>query len=85
MLEPLKILLSVPAHRLCRKGRAFKTLKNCFISFQQPKDICAMVGFCSSVKSVPLQPLVPAQVVHEVKMEIVEVRWAFCTLLSSVV
>lgn len=41
-----------------------------------------MVGFCSSVKSVPLQPLVPAQVVHEVKMEIVEVRWAFCTLLS---
>nr|XP_021384773.1 prosaposin isoform X1 [Lonchura striata domestica] len=39
---------------------------------QQPKDICAMVGFCSSVKSVPLQPLVPAQVVHEVKMEIVE-------------
>lgn len=31
-----------------------------------------MVGFCSSVKSVPLQPLVPAQVVHEVKMEIVE-------------
>ncbi|KAM3666296.1 prosaposin [Ammospiza maritima maritima] len=38
----------------------------------QPKDICAMVGFCPSVKSVPLQPLVPAQVVHEVKMEIVE-------------
>ncbi|KAI1231618.1 hypothetical protein IHE44_0007694 [Lamprotornis superbus] len=42
------------------------------IMHMQPKDICAMVGFCSSVKSVPLQPLVPAQVVHEVKMEIVE-------------
>uniref|UniRef100_A0A8B9CYQ8 Prosaposin n=1 Tax=Anser brachyrhynchus TaxID=132585 RepID=A0A8B9CYQ8_9AVES len=38
----------------------------------QPKDICAMVGFCPSVKSVPLQTLVPAQVVHEVKMETVE-------------
>lgn len=33
-----------------------------------------MVGFCPSVKSVPLQTLVPAQVVHEVKMETVEVR-----------
>uniref|UniRef100_A0A8C2T496 Prosaposin n=1 Tax=Coturnix japonica TaxID=93934 RepID=A0A8C2T496_COTJA len=39
---------------------------------KQPKDICSMVGFCSSVKSVPLQTLVPAQVVHEVKMETVE-------------
>ncbi|XP_009585869.1 PREDICTED: prosaposin, partial [Fulmarus glacialis] len=39
---------------------------------QQPKDICAMVGFCPSVKSVPLQTLVPAQVVHEVKTETVE-------------
>ncbi|XP_069651913.1 prosaposin isoform X2 [Haliaeetus albicilla] len=39
---------------------------------KQPKDICAMVGFCPSVKSVPLQTLVPAQVVHEVKMETVE-------------
>ncbi|XP_041889440.1 prosaposin isoform X3 [Corvus kubaryi] len=39
---------------------------------KQPKDICAMVGFCSSVKSVPLQPLLPAHVVHEVKMETVE-------------
>ncbi|KAM6347255.1 prosaposin isoform 2-T2 [Alca torda] len=38
----------------------------------QPKDICAMVGFCPSMKSVPLQTLVPAQVVHEVKMETVE-------------
>ncbi|KAM6415623.1 prosaposin isoform 1-T1 [Rhynochetos jubatus] len=38
----------------------------------QPKDICAMVGFCPSVKSVPLQTLVPAQVVHEVKVETVE-------------
>ncbi|XP_067996415.1 prosaposin isoform X1 [Melanerpes formicivorus] len=38
----------------------------------QPKDICAMVGFCPSVKSVPLQTLVPAQVIHEVKMETVE-------------
>ncbi|NXU56644.1 SAP protein, partial [Turnix velox] len=37
-----------------------------------PKDICAMVGFCPSVKSVPLQTLVPAQVVHEVKTETVE-------------
>uniref|UniRef100_A0A803W7I3 Prosaposin n=1 Tax=Ficedula albicollis TaxID=59894 RepID=A0A803W7I3_FICAL len=45
------------------------------MSDMQPKDICAMVGFCSSVKSVPLQPLVPAQVVHEVKMEIVEESW----------
>ncbi|XP_040983119.1 prosaposin isoform X3 [Aquila chrysaetos chrysaetos] len=39
---------------------------------KQPKDICAMVGFCPSVKSVPLQTLMPAQVVHEVKMETVE-------------
>ncbi|XP_025902098.1 prosaposin isoform X2 [Nothoprocta perdicaria] len=39
---------------------------------QQPKDICAMVGFCPSLKSVPLQKLVPAQVVQEVKMETVE-------------
>ncbi|XP_067996417.1 prosaposin isoform X3 [Melanerpes formicivorus] len=39
---------------------------------KQPKDICAMVGFCPSVKSVPLQTLVPAQVIHEVKMETVE-------------
>ncbi|XP_065700058.1 prosaposin isoform X2 [Patagioenas fasciata] len=39
---------------------------------KQPKDICAMVGFCPSVKSVPLQTLLPAQVVHEVKMETVE-------------
>ncbi|OXB63868.1 hypothetical protein ASZ78_004163 [Callipepla squamata] len=38
----------------------------------QPKDICAMVGFCASVKSVPFQTLVPAQVVHEVKTETVE-------------
>ncbi|XP_049665937.1 prosaposin isoform X2 [Accipiter gentilis] len=38
----------------------------------QPKDICAMVGFCPSVKSVPLQTLVPAQVIHEAKMETVE-------------
>ncbi|NXS62728.1 SAP protein, partial [Brachypteracias leptosomus] len=45
----------------------------------QPKDICAMVGFCPSVKSVPLQTLVPAQVVHEVKMETVEVKWTICT------
>lgn len=44
------------------------------MSFQQPKDICAMVGFCPSVKSVPLQTLVPAQVIHEAKMETVEVR-----------
>ncbi|XP_055660299.1 prosaposin isoform X2 [Falco peregrinus] len=39
---------------------------------KQPKDICAMVGFCPSVKSVPLQTLVPAQVVREVKAEVVE-------------
>lgn len=38
-----------------------------------------MVGFCPSVKSVPLQPLLPAQVVHEVKMETVKVRWTFST------
>ncbi|NXJ37376.1 SAP protein, partial [Ciconia maguari] len=49
----------------------------------QPKDICAMVGFCPSVKSVPLQTLVPAQVVHEVKMETVEVSadLLFCMFL----
>ncbi|XP_071420390.1 prosaposin isoform X1 [Pithys albifrons albifrons] len=39
---------------------------------KQAKDICAMVGFCAAVKSVPLLPLVPAQVIHEVKMETVE-------------
>uniref|UniRef100_A0A8C3DKG3 Prosaposin n=1 Tax=Corvus moneduloides TaxID=1196302 RepID=A0A8C3DKG3_CORMO len=59
----------------------FSNARNCFclqnVMFlaalkKQPKDICAMVGFCSSVKSVPLQPLVPAHVVHEVKMETVE-------------
>uniref|UniRef100_A0A8C4Y5X7 Prosaposin n=1 Tax=Gopherus evgoodei TaxID=1825980 RepID=A0A8C4Y5X7_9SAUR len=38
----------------------------------QPKDICAMVGFCPSLKSVPLLTLVPAKVMHEVKMEPVE-------------
>ncbi|NWS37868.1 SAP protein, partial [Probosciger aterrimus] len=57
-------------HLSVREHAAFK---NClYISFQQPKDICAMVGFCSSVKSVPLRTLVPARVVHEVKMETVE-------------
>ncbi|XP_048166955.1 prosaposin isoform X1 [Corvus hawaiiensis] len=59
----------------------FSNARNCFclqnVMFlaalkKQPKDICAMVGFCSSVESVPLQPLVPAHVVHEVKMETVE-------------
>ncbi|XP_024053919.2 prosaposin isoform X1 [Terrapene carolina triunguis] len=39
---------------------------------QQPKAICAMVGFCPSLKSVPLLTLVPAKVMHEVKMESVE-------------
>ncbi|NXX85596.1 SAP protein, partial [Urocolius indicus] len=36
----------------------------------QPKDICAMVGFCPSV--TPASLLMPAQVVHEVKMETIE-------------
>ncbi|XP_067408762.1 prosaposin-like isoform X2 [Emydura macquarii macquarii] len=40
----------------------------------QPKDICVMVGFCPSLKSVPLQTLVPAKVMHEVKMEPVEMQ-----------
>ncbi|XP_073209644.1 prosaposin isoform X4 [Lepidochelys kempii] len=38
----------------------------------QPKDICVLVGFCPSLKSVPLLTLVPAKVMHEVKMESVE-------------
>uniref|UniRef100_A0A8C8RCY3 Prosaposin n=1 Tax=Pelusios castaneus TaxID=367368 RepID=A0A8C8RCY3_9SAUR len=40
----------------------------------QPKDICVMVGFCTSLKSVPLQTLVPAKVMHEVKMETVKMQ-----------
>nr|XP_003218519.1 PREDICTED: prosaposin isoform X1 [Anolis carolinensis] len=39
---------------------------------QQPQDICQMVGFCSSVKSVPLQILVPAKAISPVKAEPVE-------------
>uniref|UniRef100_A0A803T2U3 Prosaposin n=1 Tax=Anolis carolinensis TaxID=28377 RepID=A0A803T2U3_ANOCA len=38
----------------------------------QPQDICQMVGFCSSVKSVPLQILVPAKAISPVKAEPVE-------------
>uniref|UniRef100_A0A7M4EI85 Prosaposin n=1 Tax=Crocodylus porosus TaxID=8502 RepID=A0A7M4EI85_CROPO len=38
----------------------------------QPKEICAMVGFCLSLKSLPLQTLVPAKVIHEAKMETLE-------------
>ncbi|NXT84239.1 SAP protein, partial [Zapornia atra] len=53
----------------------------------QPKDICAMVGFCPSVKSVPLQKLVPAQVVPEVKVESADllfVLFVLCTQKTSV-
>ncbi|XP_074856360.1 prosaposin isoform X2 [Carettochelys insculpta] len=40
----------------------------------QPKDICATIGLCPSLKSVPFQTLVPAKVMPEVKMEAVEVQ-----------
>lgn len=46
------------------------------ISSQQPKEICAMVGLCLSLKSLPLQTLVPAKMIHEAKMETLEVRWS---------
>uniref|UniRef100_A0A8D0HAY8 Prosaposin n=1 Tax=Sphenodon punctatus TaxID=8508 RepID=A0A8D0HAY8_SPHPU len=35
----------------------------------QPKDICSMAGFCPSLKSVPLQTLVPAKVIQEANVE----------------
>ncbi|XP_044276425.1 prosaposin isoform X2 [Varanus komodoensis] len=39
---------------------------------QQPADICNLIGFCSSLKSVPLQTLVPAKVISQVKEESIE-------------
>ncbi|XP_007441356.1 prosaposin-like [Python bivittatus] len=36
---------------------------------QQPQDICNTLGLCSSLKSVPLQVLVPAKVVSPGKIE----------------
>uniref|UniRef100_A0A8B9T495 Saposin B-type domain-containing protein n=1 Tax=Anas platyrhynchos TaxID=8839 RepID=A0A8B9T495_ANAPL len=57
--------------------------RHCF-QFLATKDICAMVGFCPSVKSVPLQTLVPAQVVHEVKMETVERKtFSLCEICET--
>ncbi|XP_066475149.1 prosaposin [Tiliqua scincoides] len=35
----------------------------------QPEAICSMAGFCSSVKSMPLQTLVPAKTISELKAE----------------
>lgn len=32
---------------------------------QQPKEICALVGFCDEVKQVPMQSLVPAKAISE--------------------
>ncbi|KAH0623533.1 hypothetical protein JD844_006381 [Phrynosoma platyrhinos] len=49
-------------------------LCNCSVCPQQPQVICQMVGFCSSVKSVPLQTLVPAKTITLAKVEPVEVR-----------
>ncbi|XP_015278394.1 PREDICTED: prosaposin isoform X2 [Gekko japonicus] len=38
-----------------------------------PQSLCSMVGFCSSFsKSVPLQTLVPAKAIHELKAEPLE-------------
>ncbi|XP_072851327.2 prosaposin isoform X1 [Pogona vitticeps] len=37
-----------------------------------PQTICETIGFCSSRRSVPLQTLVPAKVISEVKVEPVE-------------
>ncbi|XP_054839837.1 prosaposin-like isoform X2 [Eublepharis macularius] len=37
-----------------------------------PQSICSMIGFCPSLKSVPLQTLVPAKAIHEVKAEPLE-------------
>ncbi|XP_012881040.1 PREDICTED: prosaposin [Dipodomys ordii] len=34
-------------------------------SFQQPKEICVLVGFCDEVKAVPMQTLIPAKVAAE--------------------
>ncbi|KAL7990408.1 hypothetical protein Chor_013838 [Crotalus horridus] len=39
---------------------------------QQPQDICNMIGLCSSLKSIPLQALVPAKIISPAKIEPVE-------------
>ncbi|XP_033004961.1 prosaposin-like isoform X1 [Lacerta agilis] len=39
---------------------------------QQPQVLCGMVGLCSSLKSVPLQTLVPAKVISQEKVKPVE-------------
>ncbi|KAF7247327.1 Prosaposin [Varanus komodoensis] len=38
----------------------------------QPADICNLIGFCSSLKSVPLQTLVPAKVISQNSLSQVE-------------
>ncbi|XP_075791066.1 prosaposin [Pelodiscus sinensis] len=55
-----------------------------------PKDICAMIGFCTSLKSVPMQTLVPAKVVPKVKMEpaeknLVQSETSVCDICEMVV
>ncbi|XP_053160712.1 prosaposin [Hemicordylus capensis] len=42
------------------------------IMHMRPEDICSMVGLCSSQKSMPLQSLVPAIAISEVKAESAE-------------
>ncbi|XP_048361501.1 prosaposin isoform X2 [Sphaerodactylus townsendi] len=37
-----------------------------------PQMLCSMAGLCSAVKSVPLQTLVPAKAIHEVKAELLK-------------
>uniref|UniRef100_A0A7N5KAX8 Prosaposin n=1 Tax=Ailuropoda melanoleuca TaxID=9646 RepID=A0A7N5KAX8_AILME len=40
-----------------------------FLIHVSPQDICNVLGLCSSLKSLPLQTLVPAKVVSPVKIE----------------
>uniref|UniRef100_A0A8C6X5R7 Prosaposin n=1 Tax=Naja naja TaxID=35670 RepID=A0A8C6X5R7_NAJNA len=42
------------------------------IMHMQPQEICNMIGLCSSLKSIPLQALVPAKAISPAKMEPVE-------------
>ncbi|XP_070608305.1 prosaposin [Erythrolamprus reginae] len=42
------------------------------IMHMPPEDICNTIGFCSSLKSVPLQALVPAKVISPANIEPVE-------------
>uniref|UniRef100_A0A8C5SQI5 Pulmonary surfactant-associated protein B n=1 Tax=Laticauda laticaudata TaxID=8630 RepID=A0A8C5SQI5_LATLA len=44
------------------------------LCLQEPQEICNTMGLCSSLKSIPLQALVPAKAISPAKIEPVEVR-----------